>query len=178
MVDSTFITASGITIDLLNPRVQDININDITSGLSKICRFGGQISHFYSVAQHSVLCSHLAPQELKKAALMHDASEAYLGDVIKPLKNLLGAAYEEIEARFMERIFERFGVSILMLPKVKEFDKELYRRESDAFRYGRMNDWKEFTKTHKVWPNVWDCKQSEALFFTRYVQLFDKEVFI
>lgn len=173
-----FITASGISIDLMNPAVDDININDITTGLSKICRFGGQISHFYSVAQHSVICSHLAPPELKKAALLHDASEAYLGDVIKPLKNLLGASYEDIEARFMERIFEKFCVSILLLPQIKQFDKELYRKENDAFRYGKMSEWRDFTKAHRIWPNVWNCKESEALFFTRYVQLFDKEVFI
>ncbi len=55
----------------------DIDINDIAVSLSNICRFAGHLSHFYSVAQHAVLCSQLVPQEFAFEALMHDATEAY-----------------------------------------------------------------------------------------------------
>lgn len=59
----------------------DIDINDIAVSLSNICRFAGHLSHFYSVAQHAVLCSQLVPQEFAFEALMHDATEAYCQDI-------------------------------------------------------------------------------------------------
>ncbi len=68
----------------------DIVINDIAVSLSNICRFAGHLSHFYSVAQHAVLCSQLVPQEFAFEALMHDATEAYCQDIPAPLKRLLG----------------------------------------------------------------------------------------
>ncbi|MGI5432793.1 HD family hydrolase [Escherichia coli] len=67
----------------------DIVINDIAVSLSNICRFAGHLSHFYSVAQHAVLCSQLVPQEFAFEALMHDATEAYCQDIPAPLKRLL-----------------------------------------------------------------------------------------
>ncbi|RYF85792.1 MAG: hypothetical protein EOO03_12755, partial [Chitinophagaceae bacterium] len=90
----TFNTASGLAIDLNNIHSRDININDIATALSRIPRFGGHTCAFYSVAQHSVLVAALAPDYLKKEALLHDAAEAYLGDVIKPLKHILGKKYQ------------------------------------------------------------------------------------
>lgn len=59
----------------------DIVINDIAFSLSNICRFAGHLSHFYSVAQHAVLCSQLVPQEFAFEALMHDATEVYCQDI-------------------------------------------------------------------------------------------------
>ena len=71
--DGLFNTASGGTISLIEPLLETITIGDIACGLSKVCRFGGQIKDFYSVAQHSVLVCMLAPDDLKFEALMHDA---------------------------------------------------------------------------------------------------------
>ena len=72
-----------------NPRIEDIDIEDIAHGLAYTCRFNGQTTEFYSVAQHSLMVADLVADELKLEALMHDAAEAYLGDVVKPLKVLL-----------------------------------------------------------------------------------------
>jgi len=110
-----------------------ININDVAMGLNNICRFGGQIPEFYSVLQHSLLVYALAPKELGAVALLHDASEAYLGDVIKPLKVILDTKYTDIEDDFTAAIFNRFYVDIKLMPKIKQYDKQALEIEHDYF---------------------------------------------
>lgn len=83
----SFRTQSGKRIDLSRPRVEDIDIRDIARGLARICRFSGQILWFYSVAQHACLVALLVPARLRWAALNHDNTEAYLGDVSRHLKH-------------------------------------------------------------------------------------------
>ena len=80
----------------LEPRIDDVDIEDIAHGLAYQCRFNGQTNAFYSVAQHSLIVAALVPEELRFAALLHDAAEAYLGDMVKPLKVLL-PGFSEIE---------------------------------------------------------------------------------
>ena len=104
-------TKSGRRVALLNPSPSQIVIGDIAHGLAHQCRFNGQTSKFYSVAQHSVLVASILPRELRLAGLLHDASEAYLGDVVQPLKDLL-PEYQSIEANFCEVLGARFGVNL------------------------------------------------------------------
>ena len=104
-------TKSGRRVSLLNPSPSQIVIGDIAHGLAHQCRFNGQTNKFYSVAQHSVLVSSILPRELRLAGLLHDASEAYLGDVVQPLKDLL-PEYQSIEANFCEVLGARFGVNL------------------------------------------------------------------
>jgi len=132
-------TISGKIIDLRNPQPRDISIRDIASGLSKICRFGGQCNQFYSVAQHSVLVAHLVRAEYKRYALLHDATKAYLGDVIKPLKVILGTAYNDLEAGFLHAILGHFFLSHsyeAALPEIKRADVLALQIEDEAFRQG------------------------------------------
>jgi hypothetical protein len=92
-----------ITVDMIDP-------GDIAHALGNLCRFGGHTSTFYSVAEHCMLCAlqgRTAEESL--ALLLHDASEAYLVDVPRPIKKLLGG-YKEIESRLMRVIEERFGL--------------------------------------------------------------------
>lgn len=137
-VHSTIKTASGIYYDFINPVIESININDIAIGLSKICRFGGQLpgDTFYTVAEHSVLCVGLAVQDgvsddsVLKAILLHDASEAYCGDVVKPLKNLVGDAYVEIEKLTEKVIGLRFGVDFEKNHRIiKRYDMQMLMAE-------------------------------------------------
>ena len=114
--------ASGGYLDLLNPKPEQIHIEDIAHGLSHICRFNGQTKIFYSVAQHCIMVSELVPQHLALEALLHDASEAYIGDVITPLKHLL-PDYLEIEENLERVIRQRFGISLAHNPIIKKFDK-------------------------------------------------------
>ena len=91
-----------------HPRVEDICLEDIAHALSHICRFGGHCAQFYSVAQHSILVASALPVELKAHGLLHDAGEAYLGDVIWPLKHITyfrGIPFSVYEEGLQIRIF-------------------------------------------------------------------------
>lgn len=91
------------------PRISRIDIEDIAHGLAYQCRFNGQTAAFYSVAQHSIMVASVLPPALHKAALLHDAAEAYLGDIVKPLKPLL-PGFAEIEAAVTRLIAQAFDV--------------------------------------------------------------------
>lgn len=134
--DGLFNSASGKKISLHKPTPEMICLEDIARGLDNICRFGGQISSHHSVAAHTLLVWHLAPEHLKPAALLHDAAEAYLGDVIKPLKVLLKSVYEPIERRFEELIFRKYHVDINLLPYVKPYDMQAVEIEHAYFHKG------------------------------------------
>lgn len=108
-----FNTSTGRTIDLLNPSEDQIDIEDIATALSRICRFGGHSSVFYSVAQHSVLVMHLVRNAgINLEALLHDTPEAYLGDVISPLKHIIGNSYRTLEHSFETVIGQKYGATI------------------------------------------------------------------
>lgn len=105
---SKMIVAAGHYVDLEFPDPDDIEMQSIGAALSKICRFGGHVPRFYSVAEHSVLAATIAVEHegIKcptaiKAVFLHDAAEAYIGDMIRPLKNMM------VEFRRIERLFER-----------------------------------------------------------------------
>lgn len=100
-----FRTVSGRRVDLERPRPEDVDVRDIACGLSKICRFTGQLRRFYSVAQHSSFVARIVPPELRRAALFHDASEAYLNDLTRYLKHSeYLAGYRLLEDRWREAI--------------------------------------------------------------------------
>jgi hypothetical protein len=134
---ATLPTLTGRSIEILNPKEEDFEIEDIANGLSLECRFGNQISRHYSVAQHSVLVSALCPPDLKREGLLHDSAEAYLGDATKPLKALLAVVYTPIEFRFEQVIFQKFGLDISRLPEVKKYDVLAYEMERDFLRHGK-----------------------------------------
>ena len=156
-------TFSGKSINLLEPTSADIELDDIASGLSKICRFGGQCREFYSVAQHSILVAHLVPAHCREIALMHDATEAYIGDVIKPLKVLLGHVYSKFERSFDIAIANKFGFygrSVLFHDEIKKCDILALQLEDEAFRRGKPERLRYFyqkfdilqTDTQLGWP--------------------------
>lgn len=126
-------TASGKVIDFNHPTADMISAVDIANALSKIARFGGHTNSFWSVGQHSLLVAALAPEELKLEALCHDMSEAYLGDVVKPLKNILGETYARLERNFMAVIVQKFWLSWPKLDAIKPLDMEALELEHEAF---------------------------------------------
>jgi hypothetical protein len=101
-------TFSGELYYFNNPKFWMINAFDIAHALSRICRFTGHTTHFYSVASHSLLVASLVPDEYKLQALLHDATEAYVGDVSSPLKALLGKTYSDLEDKARSKIAELF----------------------------------------------------------------------
>ena len=79
-------TFTGRLFDPFNPDPALIDLRDIAHALGNICRFGGHSRRYYSVAEHSILVASLVPEPLRLPALLHDAAEAYLGDIITPIK--------------------------------------------------------------------------------------------
>ncbi|KNC94881.1 hypothetical protein [Trabulsiella odontotermitis] len=114
-------TLSGKKFRYLSATVDDIETEDIAMALSHICRFSGHLPEFYSVAQHSVLCSQLVPAEFAFEALMHDASEAYCQDIPAPLKALL-PDYRRIEDFVDGLIRTKYGLPVTHSPVVKHAD--------------------------------------------------------
>ena len=101
-------TFSGRPFFPLAPRAEDVDIRDIAHALSLNCRFNGHCRSFYSVAEHSVRVSREVPAGMELMALLHDAAEAYLTDVPRPIKQHL-PQFSEIEERLLRVIFARFG---------------------------------------------------------------------
>lgn len=102
-------TYSGEQFHFEDPK--NIKIGDIAHALSNICRWTGHVNSFYSVAQHSVICSARC-QRFALRALLHDAAEAYIGDINKPLKNLLGQTIIDIEHKIQDAIWLRYGLDV------------------------------------------------------------------
>ena len=123
----TIATFTGELFTPLRPDVARIRIEDIAHALANSCRFTGHVREFYSVAQHSFLCSTIVSEENALTALLHDASEAYLSDLARPIKYQpgLGDAYKECEARLEEAIAEKFGLPYPWPDEVKWADRVL-----------------------------------------------------
>jgi hypothetical protein len=108
-----FRVVSWNRIDLANIRHEDVNVSDIACALSKICRFTGHIREFYSVAQHALMVAELVQPRLKYAALHHDDSEAYLGDVSRHLKHSeFLSGYRVLEERAQTIIEHVMGIEL------------------------------------------------------------------
>lgn len=114
----------------IDPRAEDVNIDDIAHALAHTCRFGGHCINFYSVAEHSVYVSLIVPPELAMVALLHDASEAYVLDVPRPLKAFL-PGYKEIEHRVWEAVAEHFKLPVEMPQAIKDADNAMLLAEAD-----------------------------------------------
>lgn len=121
-------TLSGKRFDYINSTVDDVDIEDIANALSNICRFAGHVPEFYSVAQHSVLCSQIVPPEFAFEVLMHNAAEAYCQDIPQPLKRLL-PDYKRIEQMVDDLIRAKYGLPTDMSTVVKYADLTMLATE-------------------------------------------------
>jgi hypothetical protein len=124
-------TRSGAYLNFLNPDPNTMFIDDIAHALAQINRFAGHSKFPYSVAQHSILSSRIAPVGMKLYALMHDAHEAYVVDVPSPLKALL-PDYHAIEDRVQDVLRDRFGLPRTFDPLVKTIDRRMLATEARA----------------------------------------------
>jgi uncharacterized protein len=137
-------TVSGRWVNPFDPDPAQLDAGDIARALANLCRFGGHCRSFYSVAQHSVIVSELVEQRGGDAedaftALMHDATEAYLGDMPHPLKHRspLGAAFKAAEEHLEQAIRARFRIRA-EVPEIKRVDRALLATERRAFS---AEDW-------------------------------------
>lgn len=133
MTDPFIQTVSGRCIDFTNPQPEDIDIEEIAHSLGLLCRFGGHCKEFYSVAEHSVRCAALAKEmnlseDLQLEALLHDAAEAYIVDMPRPIKYTL-KGYKEVETIFDKVIRDKYGLPPEMSKEVHLIDNTLLSTE-------------------------------------------------
>jgi hypothetical protein len=151
---------SGNLFDVFNPKPENLNVVDMAHALSHLCRYGGHCPKFYSVAQHSVLCSYYpgTPKE-QMEFLFHDTSEAYMVDLPRPIKKNL-PQYGQIEDNLLEVIFKHFNLDFPLAEGVHEVDNAMLHYEYNAF-YTNPDPTFEF----------WTSEESKAKFLARYYEL-------
>lgn len=161
-------TFSGIQFHFLTPRPEEVCLIDIAVALSNLCRFGGHLRWAYSVGQHSILVSNHCMRHNALAGLLHDATEAYLVDIPRPLKRHL-PEYWKIEDRLAKVIGERFGVELSPLPAdVHRCDEEALAAERRDLLCTAPAPWGELQGgVVKPWEDTispWDPISTRKLF--------------
>jgi len=190
-------TFTGRRIYPLEPAASVIELGDIAHALAMKCRFTGHTRRFYSVAEHSLLVEKLVRQstsdpEILSWALLHDAAEAYLPDVARPIKDAAGfwgpwssadgipirqwMTFKQVENRILEAIAIRFGLSLPVPALIKEADIQLLVDEGE-YLLGGTHNWNiEWTDGRKVRPRISeiDCLDplaAEVRFLERWGEL-------
>jgi hypothetical protein len=176
-----FQTASGKRAWITDPERSEVCIEDIAVSLSRQCRFAGHLRAdvpHYSVAQHSVCVSYVCAPEHALIGLLHDASEAYLQDIIRPLKQVLAPLYKPLEDAWSARIGREFGLGdalVKLPPDVKEADMRMLMTERRDLLVEPAEPW-----THRAAPLEWppvqalDAARARDGFLRRFHRLFDE----
>ena len=169
-------TFSGVKVYLANPAVDMIRLADIAHALSNLCRYNGHCKKFFNVAEHSILVAREVLRAtgnivLALAALLHDAPEAYLGDVTGPLKDLL-IVYPILEARFEAVISERFGLKYPFNHRaIKRADYEVFFTEADHLFDHDYAVWNREGQRADVRIECWDPEKAEKRFLEMAAEL-------
>jgi hypothetical protein len=138
MMNSIIITRTGRHFDILDPDPELINLTDIAAALSKLCRFGGHCMQFYSVAEHCVLTTRLIAENMQDRedllawALLHDASEAFIVDIPRPVKRQL-PEYQRLEEVIQRAIAERFNLPWPIPDEVYQADNDMLIMEMESY---------------------------------------------
>ncbi|TXH55569.1 MAG: phosphohydrolase [Desulfurellales bacterium] len=166
----------------LDPRAEEIHLEDVAHALSQLCRFTGHTRAFYSVAQHSVMVSRmLGRREDQRWGLLHDAAEAYLGDQARPIKGLLYLGggtrllrFHLVEERVLGCVAERFGLPGSMPGTVRLADRQALRAEAEALMGPAAQEWA--CKLPEYLPRVtiepWGPERAKREFLARFDELF------
>lgn len=157
--DNSIRTFTGKVFDLKILDPDSICIEDIAHGLANTARFAGQLPKFYSVAQHSFHVAQSASKENQLAALLHDASEAYLGDMPSPFKKMM-PDYKALENKLMAAIAQKFGFDYPLNHEIKKIDNRLLNRE-----------WDYFIEKEIFYFPVYSRKKAKKLFLKMFKQL-------
>jgi hypothetical protein len=173
-VNPITLTYTGKYINVMNLQPEDIDIEDIAHALSMQCRYNGHVREFYSVAEHCFRLSLVVPDELAKVALMHDASEAYCGDLVLPIKRVL-PQFGDIEDPIHLAIFERFGLNLGDLDHIAYHDRAISIDEMGQL----MESVDPFLLTHysalNIDINPMTPSDAKHAFLSRFYELFPNE---
>lgn len=150
-------TFSGIAFDLNDPQPAMVRLEDIVHSLSLMNRFNGAALFPYSVAQHSMYVASLLPDELRLEGLLHDAAEAYIGDMVSPLKQLM-PEYKLVEARINALVAQVFGLAYPEPHSVKQADLAVLAAEREQVLQPSYGPWfKDFPTPApiRIQPRPW-----------------------
>jgi uncharacterized protein len=183
---------SGRRLDLLDPAPLDIEIADIAHGLARVARWNGQTrgAHIFSVAQHTLLVEAVMREQMPRAdvtfrlaALLHDAPEYVIGDMISPFKAVLGGDYKAVEKRLLAAIHIRFGLPPVLAPEIvrqiKEADKgAAYLEATELAGFARAEAKRLFGRdpglsmsTRQDYLAPWTAAKAEKRFLARFKTL-------
>lgn len=189
---------SGRRLDLLDPRAADIEIEDIAHGLARVARWNGQTvgDHGFSVAEHSLLVVDIllqlkpdAPRSWQLAALLHDAPEYVIGDLISPFKAAIGMNYKLFELKILDVIFDRYGIAGELTDEARALVKEadgisafyeavqlagFSMKEATEFFTPPSHDDERFI-SFKVRLKPLPVVDAQTAFLARFEMLFDQE---
>lgn len=157
----------------VNPRPDDVYIEDIAHSLSLQCRFNGHCHHFYSVAEHSVRVADILPVDLQLWGLLHDAAEAYVSDLPRPIKVHL-PEYQRAEEVVLCAVAEKFGLSWPMPERVREADDRLLVTEARDLMGPPPQSWGLSAEPLPETIEPRTPAQAEALFLKRFEELSDR----
>lgn len=163
---------SGKRFYPLDPRVEDVDIEDIAHALSLLCRFGGHVDRFYSVAEHCVLLSKWVDPEHAFHALLHDATEAYVVDLPRPIKRNL-PDYVNLEDRVWNAITTKFNLSSYIPDQVKDGDNRILIDEHHTLM-SRSERWTvDSLEPLNVPIEGWNPELAEAMYLKRFIELYN-----
>lgn len=163
-------TASGKMFWPLDPRPNEVHIEDIAHALGNMCRYGGMCDYHYSVAQHSVYVSYEVPPEHALVGLLHDATEAYCVDVPRPIKRYL-AGYNAIETRLWECVAERFGLPREMPECIHLADNAVLLAEKAQIMRPSPAPWSVPGEPARIRISQWSPGQARDAFLRRFQEL-------
>ena len=169
MPNSMIKTRTGKWVDVFNPTPEMFCIEDIAHALSNLCRFNGHCKKFYSVAEHSVHLSHsFQDTDFCRWALLHDSAEAYIGDLVTPVKHsgTFKKVFVPLEKQLLRVISIKFGLSGTRVPgPVSERDKRVLNYELDKCLGHYEPDW------YTIPISYWKPKKAKKEFMARYKEL-------
>jgi hypothetical protein len=164
-------TFTGRAFYPLDPRVEDIDPADVAHALSLLCRYGGHSKRFMSVAEHCVLMSEAVAPINALWALLHDATEAYLGDMIRPLKYAM-TEYRAAEYRLMQVICDRFDIGLDCPSEVKLADARILLDEREALMAPSPLPWAvDHLHPLGVMVRCWSPEEAEKRYLERLREL-------
>lgn len=167
-------TYTGRKFPLLNPTPDDIDIEDIAHALSRICRFGGHTHEHYSVAQHSWHLSFIVPSEYAFEALMHDAPEFAIGDIVSPVKWQI-PSIKPVEDGIWRAICDKFHLSFDLPDAVKEADAMILTDEVRCFMSPQPEQWTR-KPGYGLSLHTMPANGAKFLFLDRFLDLFQHRV--
>ncbi|HYG76508.1 MAG TPA: phosphohydrolase [Planctomycetota bacterium] len=171
----------------LDPKPEDVCIEDIAHALALKCRFGSHSREFYSVAQHSVYVAQIVPSHLQMRALLHDAAEAYLPDVGRPIKGRLSAVlfyggdfnvvnFKNLESRVLFAIAGALGVcGPFDFPEIKYADDVLLATEARDLMAEPPVPWHPLPEALPFKLEAWGPGRAESEFLRAYERLRDRK---